>query len=53
MSQKAMKNKETHIDSNMIGPIIPKLVHTILKQKKGCQNIYEVLNQNTDDQQEK
>ena len=51
--KRLMKNKETHIDSHMIGPIIPKLVHTILKQKKGCQNIYEVLNQNTDDQQEK
>ena len=45
--KKLMKNKETHIDSNMIGPIIPKLVHTILKQKKGSQNKYEVLNQNT------
>ena len=47
--KKLMKNKETHIDSNMIGPIIPKLVHTILKQKKGSQNIYEVLNQNTEE----
>ena len=49
MLKKLMKNKETHIDSNMIGPIIPKLVHTILKQKKGSQNIYEVLNQNTEE----
>ena len=47
--KKLMKNKEAHIDSNMTGPIIPKLVHTILKQKKGSQNIYEVLNQNTDE----
>ena len=29
--------------------MISKLVHTILKQKKGSQNIYEVLNQNTDE----
>ena len=40
-----MKNKEIDIESNMIGPIIPKLVHIILKQKKGFQNIYKVLNQ--------
>ena len=33
--KKLMKNKGTHIESIMIGPIIPKLVHTILKQKKG------------------
>ena len=32
--KKLMKNKETHIDSNMIGPIIPNLIHTILRQKK-------------------
>ena len=47
--KKLLKNKETHIDSNMIGPIVPKLVHTILKQRKGSHNIYEVLNQNTEE----
>ena len=43
--KKLMENKETYIDNNMIGPIIPKLVHNILKQKKGSQYIYKVLNQ--------
>ena len=33
---------------NMIGPILPKAIKSILKQKKGSQNIYIVLNKNND-----
>ena len=33
----------------MIGPVIPHIVSTLLKHKKGSQNIYTVLNQNKDE----
>lgn len=41
-----MENKGRGIDDNIIIPIMPKLNDTLLKQKKGTQNIYKVLNQN-------
>ena len=43
-----MRKKENtgNIDKNIIGPVIPKVVQLILKQKKGSQNIYKVLNKN-------
>ena len=30
-----MKNKNVRVKNNMFGPIIPKLIFTIIKQKKG------------------
>lgn len=47
--KKFLKKKGGYIKNNMFGPIIPKLIYTISKQKKGSQNIYNILNQNKDD----
>ena len=47
--RKFKKNRKVNIKSNIFGPIIPKLISTILKQKKGSQNIYEILNKNNDE----
>lgn len=44
-----LRSRNVNIDSNMTGPIIPRLIYTILKQKKGSQNIYEILNQNKEE----
>ena len=46
--KKLMRKKENadNIDKNMIGPVLPKVVQIILRQKKGSQNIYKVLNKN-------
>ena len=40
------KGNTGNIDKNIFGPVIPKVVQLILKQKKGSQNIYKVLNKN-------
>ena len=47
-NKKLMRKKENtgNIDKNIIGPVFPKVVQSILKQKKGSQNIYKVLNKN-------
>ena len=37
------------IKSNTFGPIIPKLISTIFKQKKGSQKIYTILNKINDE----
>ena len=42
------KDNEGNTKMNMIGPILPKAIKSILKQKKGSQNIYIVLNINID-----
>ena len=44
--RKVMKKKdnEGNTKNNLIGPIFPKAIKSILKQKKGSQNIYNVLN---------
>ena len=42
------KDNEGNTKMNMIGPILPKAIKSILKQKKGSQNIYIVLNKNND-----
>ena len=47
--RKFKKNRKVNIKSYIFGPIIPKLISTILKQKKGSQNIYEILNKNNDE----
>ena len=47
--RKFKKNRKVNMKSNIFGPIIPKLISTILKQKKGSQNIYEILNKNNDE----
>ena len=46
--KKFMRKKENtgNIDKIMTGPVFPKLVQSILKQKKGSKNIYQVLNKN-------
>ena len=46
--KKLMRKKENtgSTDKNIIGPVFPKVVQSILKQKKGSQNIYKVLNKN-------
>ena len=43
-----MRKKENtgSTDKNIIGPVFQKVVQSILKQKKGSQNIYKVLNKN-------
>ena len=46
--ERFMREKQSNINSNISGPIIPKVIYIILKQKKGSQNIYTVLNQNKD-----
>lgn len=47
---KSIKNiiKTNNVDmkSNTQGPIIPILIHSIGQQKKGSQNIYDILNKN-------
>ena len=48
--RKFLKGKNINeINNNMIGPVIPHIVSTLLKHKKGSQNIYTVLNQNKDE----
>lgn len=47
--KRLMRNKHVNINHNMIGPIIPKVMLTILKQKKGSQNIIDILNQYVDE----
>lgn len=47
--KKFIRNKDAKVNTNMIGPIIPKLICSILKQKKGSQNIYNILNQNAEE----
>ena len=44
--KKLMRKKENigSTDKNIIGPVFPKVVQLILKQKKGSLNIYKVLN---------
>ena len=37
------------LDKNITGPIFPKIVQSILKQKKGSQKIYKILNKNNDE----
>ena len=44
-----MRKKQANINNDMIGPIIPKVMYIILKQKKCSQNIYTILNQNKDE----
>ena len=46
MNQNKLINK---LDKNIIGPIFPKIVQSILKQRKGSQNIYKILNENNDE----
>ena len=43
-----MRKKEStgNIEKNIICPVFPKVVQSILKQKKGSQNIYKFLNKN-------
>ena len=47
-----MRKKQANISNNMIGPIIPKVMYIILKEKKGSQNIYTVLIKTKMNQQE-
>lgn len=44
-----MRSKHVNLNHTMSGPIIPKVLFTILKQKKGSQNIYDILNENADE----
>ena len=46
--KKLMRKKENtgNTDKNIIGPVFPKVVQSILKQKRGSQNTYKVLNKN-------
>ena len=46
MKKNKLMNK---LDKNITGPIFPKIVQSILKQKKGSQNIYKILNKNNDE----
>ena len=46
MNKNKLFNK---LDKNITGPIFPKIVQSILKQKKGSQNIYKILNENNDE----
>ena len=44
------KNKLINkLDKNITGPIFPKILQSILKQKEGSQNIYKILNKNNDE----
>ena len=40
-----MRKKQVKNNRNLIGPLIPKVMYIILKQKKSSHNIYAVLNQ--------
>ena len=46
MNKNKLFNK---LDKNITGPVFPKIVQAILKQKKGSQNIYKILNENNDE----
>ena len=46
MNKNKLINK---LDKNITGPIFPKIVQSILKQRKGSQNIYKILNENNDE----
>ena len=46
MNKNKLFNK---LDKNITGPVFPKIVQSILKQKKGSQNIYKILNENNDE----
>ena len=46
MNKNKLINK---LDKNITGPIFPKIVQSILKQRKGSQNIYKILNKNNDE----
>ena len=50
MNKNKLINK---LDKNITGPIFPKIVQSILKQRKGSQNIYKILNENNDEPKEK
>ena len=44
------KNKLINkLDRDITGSIFPKIFQLILKQKKGSQNIYKILNENNDE----
>ena len=47
--KKFKKSRKVNIIGTTFGPIIPKPISIILKQQKGSQNIYNVLNQNNDE----
>lgn len=46
--KKLLRDTDGNLNSGVQGPIIPKVCSTLLKQKKGSQNIYNILNQNKD-----
>ena len=46
MNKNKLINK---LDKNITGPIFQKIVQSILKQRKGSQNIYKILNENNDE----
>ena len=49
--RKVMKKKDSKSNTkiNLIGPVFPKAIKSMLKQKKGSQNIHNVLNKNNDE----
>ena len=46
MNKNKLINK---LNKNIIGPIFPKIVQSILKQRKVSQNIYKILNETNDE----
>ena len=44
--KKVLRDANGDLRSDVQGPIIPKFISTLLKQNKGSQNIYNILNKN-------
>ena len=44
--KKELRDANGDLRSDVQGPIIPKFISTLLKQNKGSQNIYNILNKN-------